>query len=354
MQKQQFNDGTPISPEWLNAMQSPTYEGTPEDVGHIPLPPEYNNKVDVIASSQGVADLSSVASTAAMIYHNGSPTSLEKESLTVNGISSGNVKVIFIVPVGADYELDVVLPVNSESTTTVTLKAGSIGIFKRFNYGGNSIWKYSELSRRDCAAFFASVYVDTIVKAPTIRVGDVQNFIDMVFDVDPLSETFLGLKLGALNSNRVIHVPKLHVWKQAEFDNDVDVEGKLNVQGNVTIGDNDHNSVLNVKGGMITPGAIQGKNVPTGLTSIGQMVEGGDAYIDWQLKSNWDIGQVKKIFNDTGSEITQAVVISHTAGLTNEGFLTNIVFPRYCYKEFTCVGHRSMAGYEFAILAPSA
>lgn len=352
MQKQQFNDGTPISPEWLNAVQNPTYEGTSEDVGHIPLPPEYNNKIDVITSSQGVADLSSVTSTAAMIYHNGSPTSLEKETLTVNGISSGNVKVIFVVPVGADYELDVVLPVNSESTTTVTLKAGSIGIFKRFNYGGNLIWKYCELNRRDCAAFFASVYVDTIVKAPMIRVGNTENFIDIVYDVDPQSETFLGLKLGALNSNRIIYVPKLHVWKQAEFDNDVDIAGKLNVQGNVTIGDNNHNSVLNVKGGMITPGAIQGKNVPTGLTSIGKITDG--VYIDWQLRSNWSIGQVKKIFNDTDQDIVTFIMMPTSTSIATESVLRSITIPAYHYKEFTCVSAVSQGGYDLAVLAPSA
>jgi hypothetical protein len=352
MQKQQFTDGSPVTPEWLNAMQNPTYEGTPEDVGHIPLPPEYNNKIDVITSSQGVADLSSVASTAAMIYHNGSPTSLEKETLIVNGISSGNVKVIFVVPVGADYELDVVVPVNSESTTTVTLKAGSIGIFKRFNYGGNSIWKYCELNRRDCAAFFASVYVDTIVKAPMIRVGDTENFIDIVYDVDPQSETFLGLKLGALNSNRIIYVPKLHVWKQAGFDNDVDIAGKLNVQGNVTIGDNDHNSVLNIKGGLVTPAAIQGKNVPASLTSIGEPTEG--VYINWQLRSNWSIGQVKKIFNDTDQDIVTFVRMPKSIGIVVEYELRPVTIPSYRYKEFTCVSAANEGGYDLAILAPSA
>jgi hypothetical protein len=352
MQKQQFNDGTPISPEWLNAVQNPTYEGTSEDVGHIPLPPEYNNKIDVITSSQGVTDLSSVTSTAAMIYHNGSPTSLEKETLTVNGISSGNVKIIFVVPVGADYELDVVLPVNSESTTTVTLKAGSIGIFKRFNYGGNSIWKYCELNRRDCAAFFASVYVDTIVKAPKIRVGNTENFIDIVYDVDPQSETFLGLKLGALNSNRIIYVPKLHVWKQAEFDNDVDIAGKLNVQGNVTIGDNNHQAVLNVKGGVITPGAVQGKNIPTVLTSIGDKTEG--VYIDWQLRNKWSIGQVKKIFNDTDQDIVTFIMVPKSTNTVTESELRAITIPAYHYKEFTCVSAASQGGYDLAVLAPSA
>ncbi len=44
MQKQQFNSGTPVTPEWLNAIQNPSFEGTSEDVGHLPLPPNYNEK----------------------------------------------------------------------------------------------------------------------------------------------------------------------------------------------------------------------------------------------------------------------------------------------------------------------
>lgn len=44
MQKQQITTGTPVPPEWYNAMQNPTYEGTDEDVGHLPLPPDYDKK----------------------------------------------------------------------------------------------------------------------------------------------------------------------------------------------------------------------------------------------------------------------------------------------------------------------
>lgn len=44
MQKQQFNDGRPVTPEWLNAIQNPTFEGSSEDVGHLPLPPNYSEK----------------------------------------------------------------------------------------------------------------------------------------------------------------------------------------------------------------------------------------------------------------------------------------------------------------------
>ena len=44
MQKQQITTGTPIPPEWYNAMQNPTFSGTDEDVGHLPLPPGYSEK----------------------------------------------------------------------------------------------------------------------------------------------------------------------------------------------------------------------------------------------------------------------------------------------------------------------
>lgn len=44
MQKMQFTTGMPIPPELLNALQNPTFSGTDEDVGHLPLPPDYDKK----------------------------------------------------------------------------------------------------------------------------------------------------------------------------------------------------------------------------------------------------------------------------------------------------------------------
>lgn len=44
MRKQQFTNGFPITPEWANAIQNPTYDGSNEDVGHLPLPPGYSEK----------------------------------------------------------------------------------------------------------------------------------------------------------------------------------------------------------------------------------------------------------------------------------------------------------------------
>ena len=44
MQKMQFTTGMPIPPELLNALQNPTFSGTDEDAGHLPLPPDYDKK----------------------------------------------------------------------------------------------------------------------------------------------------------------------------------------------------------------------------------------------------------------------------------------------------------------------
>ena len=44
MQKIQFTTGIPIPPELLNALQNPTFSGTDEDAGHLPLPPDYDKK----------------------------------------------------------------------------------------------------------------------------------------------------------------------------------------------------------------------------------------------------------------------------------------------------------------------
>lgn len=165
MEKQTFTDGKPITPEWLNAIQNPSFEGSSEDVGHLPLPPEYGRKIEVFQSVNGSVDLSSATSLVAMIYHEGSPSSLQKETLSVNLPSGSAVKVFFLIPVGADYELDVVLPIHGTSTTTVNLKAGSIGIFKRFSYGGNLIWKYTELNRRDLTAYFKSIETEGKIKS---------------------------------------------------------------------------------------------------------------------------------------------------------------------------------------------
>lgn len=361
MQKQQFTDGSPLTPEWLNAMQNPTYAGTEEEVGHLPLPPEYGRKIEVFQSVQGSVDLSTATSLVAMIYHNGSSTSIQKETLTVNLPSGCPVEVVFLIPVGTDYELDVVLPIHGTSTTTINLKAGASGIFKRFSYGGNSIWKHTELNRRDCTAFFASIVADTLVQAPKIRLGDNDHNIDIEYDLDQQhTATYLGLLFGGysgLSSSLVIHFPLIHVWKQATFEKDVTINANLNVQKNTQIGSQNSGASLSVYGQIYTPSSIVAKNTPSSVATIGNQVEGGDVYLDWQLKSKWEIGQVKKIFNHTGSEIVQTVMVPHSlsaAGLSNDGYMDNITFPRYKYVEFTCVGYCSNAGYEFAVLAPSA
>ena len=351
MQKQQITTGTPVPPEWYNAMQTPTYEGTDEDVGHLPLPPNYGKKIQYFKSQSGSVDLSTATGGVVVVLHEGSTTSLQKETLTVTGVSGATAYAIWVIPTGADYELDVVLPLNSQTNTTITLHAGCAGLFAWFNYGSTMNWRGFELPRKDLKAFFKAIDVAEKVSCPAFRVGNVDNGIDIEFDLEQShTATYLGLVFGALSGSTVIHFPLIHVWKQATFEKDVTVKADVIIEKTLSILQS-----LTVSG-QITADQVNARNTPSTTVSIGNPTqEGGDvSYLEWQLKGVWQVGQVKKIFNDTGHDINQVVFVPTHAGGATVGTWKNISFPAYTYREFTCVGHESGVGSQFAILAPSA
>lgn len=358
MQKQQFNSGTPISPEWLNDIQNPSYDKTSEEVGYLPLPPGYTDRIDTFETATSEVNVSSATASFAVIVYRGSPTSSAPVTLMVNGLTGSPIRSFLVVATGAEFELTVRVPVNSTSTTDITLHAGCSAILSRFSYGGNTIWKYAELTRQDCSAYVLSLVATNVVQVPKVRYGNNDHYIDVELDLNQEhTSTYLGLLFGGysgLNSDLTIHFPKIKVWKQAFFNKDVTIDANLQVNKTTHIGSAQDGASLNVYGQIFSSQSIIGRNVPNGTTSIGNRVDGGDAYLDWQLKSNWEVGQVKKIFNDTSSAITQDVMVPHTAGLTNSGYLRDIVFPAYTYREFTCVGYCTYSLYEFAVLAPSA
>lgn len=358
MDKKLIKSGDPIPPEFFNALQDLSFTKGPGEVGHLPSPPNYARKIQCIESSNGIADLSTVDAPIAMIYHYGSPTSTQKQTLTVHLSSSNNVRVIIVVPVGADYELDVVLPANSQQSTTITLKAGANGVLKMFSYGGSRVWKYCELNRRDLPAYFASIVADTVIKAPVIRVGSDNNYMDIEFDLDEQhAATYLGLLFGGysgLSSNQVVHFPKIHVWKQSTFEKDVEINANLNVEKTVSIGSQEHAASLNVYGQIFTPAKILAKNVPGECIPIGSVIEGVPMPTAWQLASRWSVGEVKKIFNDSSSDIDQYVFVPLSLSDPNNCIPMQVHFPRYMYREFTCVGFYQTSGSDFAVLIPSA
>lgn len=199
MQKQQITTGTPIPPEWYNAMQTPTYEGTDEDVGHLPLPPNYGEKIQYFKSQSGSVDLSTATGGVVVVLHEGSTTSLQKETLTVTGVSGATAYAIWVIPTGTDYELDVVLPLNSQANTTITLHAGCAGLFAWFNYGSAMNWRGFELPRKDLKAYFKAIDADGRIKAGTQTTEP--NFPSNVNEVPSFNGGFFGQGVDEESSN---------------------------------------------------------------------------------------------------------------------------------------------------------
>jgi len=140
MQKQQFTDGTPITPEWLNAMQNPTFDGSSEDVGHLPLPPNYLEKQQCktihVAGASTTVDLGDWPYNAVILAHRrfiGPDSDEHPRNLTVR--CSNTTGTIIVIP-----ELDPngILAVEmvgrgSSERATVEVKNGDIVVMNAYD-----------------------------------------------------------------------------------------------------------------------------------------------------------------------------------------------------------------------------
>ena len=146
MDKKLIKSGDPIPPEFFNALQDLSFTKGPGEVGGLPNPP---GKMEFFeATGGGSVDVSSANGVGAVILNVGSQISTDKETLTITGCNPAMGRcpgVIFVIPRGAAYELDVVLPCTAASTETITLHAGCAGIFTFQYYQGNTSWKCCEI-----------------------------------------------------------------------------------------------------------------------------------------------------------------------------------------------------------------
>lgn len=58
---------------------------------------------------------------------------------------------------------------------------------------------------------------------------------DVSVDINPNSSTYGGLIVGNLGSSVAVHVPQLHVWKQATFEKDVSVKADMIIEKTLTV-----------------------------------------------------------------------------------------------------------------------
>ncbi|MBR2196852.1 MAG: hypothetical protein IKN70_04650 [Fibrobacter sp.] len=145
MNKKVFKSGDIFSPEMIEALQDLSFLKDEEEVGHLPLPPNYGEKVQAFVTENGAVDLSSASSGFAIVEHYGSPTSLQPVTITINGIGNNGARTILLVTRGTDYPVTVSLPQTSNTRKEISLKGGSSAILTEMSYGGALVWKCYEL-----------------------------------------------------------------------------------------------------------------------------------------------------------------------------------------------------------------
>ena len=151
MNKINFKTGDIIPPELMNALQNPSFTNDEEEAGHLPLPPNYGEKVQVFVTENSAVDLSSASSGFAIVEHYGSTTSLQPVTITIDGIGGNGARTILLVTRGTDYPVTVSLPQTSNTRKEISLKGGSSAILTEMSYGGALVWKCYELETNPVA-----------------------------------------------------------------------------------------------------------------------------------------------------------------------------------------------------------
>ena len=151
MNKINFQTGTIIPPELMNALQNPSFTNDEEEAGHLPLPPNYGKKVQVFNTENRAVDLSTASSGFAVVIHHSSSLSGEPETVTIDGVGGTGANTILLVTRGTDYPVIVSLPQTYGSRKEIAIKGGSSVLLTFFSYGAAYVWKYYELETNPVA-----------------------------------------------------------------------------------------------------------------------------------------------------------------------------------------------------------
>lgn len=151
MNKKVFKSGDIFSPEMIEALQDLSFLKDEDEVGHLPLPPNYGKKVQVFNTENRAVDLSTASSGFAVVIHHSSSLSGEPETVTIDGVGGTGANTILLVTRGTDYPVIVSLPQNSVSRKEISIKGGSSVLLTFFSYGASYVWKYYELETNPVA-----------------------------------------------------------------------------------------------------------------------------------------------------------------------------------------------------------
>lgn len=151
MNKKSWKSGDILSPELIEALMNLSFLKSENEVGHLPLPPNYAKKVQVFQTENNAVNLSSASSGFAIVEHYGSTTSLQPVTITIDGIGGDGVKTILLVTRGTSYPVTISLPKSINTREEISIKGGSSVLLTEFSYSDGLVWKYYELETNPVA-----------------------------------------------------------------------------------------------------------------------------------------------------------------------------------------------------------
>lgn len=230
MNKINFKSGTIIPPELMNALQNPSFTNDEEEAGHLPLPPNYGEKVQVFVTENDAVDLSSASSGFVVVEHYGSTTSVQPVTITINGIGDNGAKTILLVTRGTNYPVTVSLPKSVNSREEISIKGGSSVLLTYYSYSGGIVWKYYEFEKNPVAmidtgwtSFTPASVGQNFVKFATLTIPKgygatvmIKGIAESGGDIGVVAD-YIFQAIDANNHEQLCKMPVLKVDSNGEF-----------------------------------------------------------------------------------------------------------------------------------------
>lgn len=143
MNKKTITSGEPVSPELLNELQNPSYEKSEDEVGHLPLPPDYDGKKQVttirVAGDGKSVDLSDWPYNAVVVADaipgpSGAPTEYPEN---IDLVIAKDCGLIIVKPEieGVNMEISIAID-DTDVEDSATIHPGEIAIITASSHDG--------------------------------------------------------------------------------------------------------------------------------------------------------------------------------------------------------------------------
>lgn len=257
MNKKTFQTGESVSPEFLNAIQNPSFEKEQDEVGHLPLPPDYENrnqwKTFETEGDNKTCSLGSWTKNAvirAKASYDGS-TTVFPEHVNVESVEMAGL-IVFVPYLTTNKTCTVTYTVSGRSASAVLVQ-GEIAVLytETFDFAVPKIKKI--LSTSKCNVEELSVSTKLIFKLASDR----SIVLEASYDNN---KKVLSLDANEVNFGGSVKASEIHVGDSSS--------------GEVVITKNGDNSSILIKAkGQFGPEQFQ-YNSDTGVLSVGSSYQG--------------------------------------------------------------------------------